>query len=232
MGLGKRGGDRPLADLTRGGDFGVREVAEVAQEDDQPAARRETLKRGRELRISLGLEQSRLDTVLERQGERSPPPFQCGPERDLPDPRGERRLAAVSLALRERPGECLLDRVAGGLATARDRRERVAKGDVAVLVQLLQRSRPGVHVSERPAPAGFFSAYVPTTWTIQRRSRSRSSSRKSTRCQVPRQSSPSRTGIDSPAVPSSIAMQCECPLPKSMSSSQMFSVRRSQSSCA
>src|SRR4051794_14374382 len=177
MGLGKRGGDRPLADLTRGGDLGVREVAEVAQEDDQPAARRETLKRGRELRISLGLEQSRLDAVLERQGERSPPPFQCSPERDLPDPRGERRLAAVSLALRERPGKCLLDRVAGGLATARDRRERVAKGDVAVLVQLLQRSRRGVHVPERPAPAGFFSRYVPTTWTIQRRSRSRAGSR-------------------------------------------------------
>ena len=37
-------------------------------------------------------------------------------------------------------------------------------------------------------------------------------------------SSPSRIGIDSPAVPSSIAMQCECPLPKSMSSGLMFSV--------
>src|SRR3954449_12473364 len=141
MGLGKRGGDSPLADLPRGGAHAVREVAEVAEEDDQPAARRETLKRGRELRISLGLEQSRLDAVLERQGERSPPPFQCGPERDLPDPRGERRLAAGSLALRDRPGACLLNRDARPLATARDGRERVAKGDVAVLVQLLQRSR-------------------------------------------------------------------------------------------
>ena len=73
---------------------------------------------------------------------------------------------------------------------------------------------------------------TPTTCTSQRRSRSRSSSRKSTRCQVPRQSSPSRTGIDSPAGPSSIDMQCEWPLPKSMSSGQTFSVRRSQSSCA
>ena len=32
--------------------------------------------------------------------------------------------------------------------------------------------------------------------------------------------------IYSPAVPSSMAMQCECPLPWSMSSGQMFSVRR------
>ena len=31
---------------------------------------------------------------------------------------------------------------------------------------------------------------------------------KSTRCQVPRRSSPSRTGIDSPAEPSNIDMQC------------------------
>ena len=63
-------------------------------------------------------------------------------------------------------------------------------------------------------------------------SRSRSSSRKSTRCHVPRQSSPSRTGIDSPAGPSSIDMQWECPFGNSMSSSQMLSVRLSQSSCA
>ena len=35
---------------------------------------------------------------------------------------------------------------------------------------------------------------------------------KRTRCQVPRQSSPSRTGMDSPAGPRSIAMQCEWPL--------------------
>jgi hypothetical protein len=74
--------------------------------------------------------------------------------------------------------------------------------------------------------------YAPTTWTSQRRSRSRSSSMKRTRCQVPSCNSPSRTGTDSPAVPSSIAMQCEWPLPWSMSSGQMFSVRRSQSSCA
>ena len=74
--------------------------------------------------------------------------------------------------------------------------------------------------------------YAPTTWTSQRRSRSRSSSMKSTRCQVPSWSSPSRTGTDSPAVPSSMAMQWEWPLPWSMSSGQMFSVRRSQSSCA
>ena len=39
-------------------------------------------------------------------------------------------------------------------------------------------------------------------------------------------------GIDSPAGPSSIDMQWECPFPISMSSGQMFSVRRSQSSCA
>ena len=76
------------------------------------------------------------------------------------------------------------------------------------------------------------SGYAPTTWTSQRRSRSRSSSMKSTRCQVPSWSSPSRTGTDSPAVPISIAMQCEWPLPCSMSSGQMFSVRRSKSSCA
>jgi hypothetical protein len=74
--------------------------------------------------------------------------------------------------------------------------------------------------------------YAPTTWTSQRLSRSRSSSMKSTRCQVPSWSSPSRTGTDSPAVPSSMAMQWEWPLPWSMSSGQMFSVRRSQSSCA
>jgi hypothetical protein len=73
---------------------------------------------------------------------------------------------------------------------------------------------------------------APTTWTSQRRSRSRSSSMKRTRCQVPSWSSPSRTGTDSPAVPSSIAMQWEWPFPWSMSSGQMFSVRRSQSSCA
>ncbi len=73
---------------------------------------------------------------------------------------------------------------------------------------------------------------TPTTCTSQRRSRSRSSSRKSTRCQVPRQSSPSETGIDSPAGPSSIDMQWEWPFPKSMSSGQTFSVRRSQSSWA
>jgi len=75
-------------------------------------------------------------------------------------------------------------------------------------------------------------AQVPTTWTSQRRSRSRSSSMNRTRCQVPSWSSPSRTGTDSPAVPSSMAMQWEWPLPWSMSSGQMFSVRRSQSSCA
>jgi len=75
-------------------------------------------------------------------------------------------------------------------------------------------------------------AQVPTTWTSHRRSRSRSSSMNSTRCQVPSWSSPSRTGTDSPAVPSSMAMQWEWPLPWSMSSGQMFSVRRSQSSCA
>ncbi len=56
-------------------------------------------------------------------------------------------------------------------------------------------------------------AQAPTTWTSQRRSRSRSSSMKRTRCHVPSCSSPSRTGTDSPAVPSSIAMQCEWPLP-------------------
>ena len=56
-------------------------------------------------------------------------------------------------------------------------------------------------------------SYAPTTWTSQRRSRSRSSSMKRTRCHVPSWSSPSRTGTDSPAVPSSIAMQCEWPLP-------------------
>ena len=56
-------------------------------------------------------------------------------------------------------------------------------------------------------------AQAPTTWTSQRRSRSRSSSMKRTRCHVPSWSSPSRTGTDSPAVPSSIAMQCEWPLP-------------------
>ncbi len=77
-----------------------------------------------------------------------------------------------------------------------------------------------------------FGAQAPTTWTSQRRSRSRSSSMKRTRCHVPSWSSPSRTGTDSPAVPSSIAMQWEWPLPWSMSSGQMFSVRRSQSSCA
>jgi hypothetical protein len=76
------------------------------------------------------------------------------------------------------------------------------------------------------------SGYAPTTWTSQRLSRSRSSSMKRTRCQVPSWSSPSRTGTDSPAVPSSMAMQWEWPLPWSMSSGQMFSVRRSQSSCA
>jgi len=76
------------------------------------------------------------------------------------------------------------------------------------------------------------AGYAPTTWTSQRRSRSRSSSMKRTRCQVPSWSSPSRTGTDSPAVPSSMAMQWEWPLPWSMSSGQMFSVRRSQSSCA
>jgi hypothetical protein len=76
------------------------------------------------------------------------------------------------------------------------------------------------------------STQAPTTWTSQRLSRSRSSSMKSTRCHVPSWSSPSRTGTDSPAVPSSIAMQWEWPLPWSMSSGQMFSVRRSQSSCA
>ncbi len=38
------------------------------------------------------------------------------------------------------------------------------------------------------------------------------------RCHVPRQSSPSRTGTDSPAGPSSIDMQCEWPLPNSWSS--------------
>jgi hypothetical protein len=81
-------------------------------------------------------------------------------------------------------------------------------------------------------PPGSVADYAPTTWTSQRRSRSRSSSMKRTRCQVPSWSSPSRTGTDSPAVPSSIAMQCEWPLPWSMSSGQMFSVRRSQSSCA
>jgi hypothetical protein len=75
-------------------------------------------------------------------------------------------------------------------------------------------------------------AQAPTTWTSQRRSRSRSSSMKRTRCQVPSWSSPLRTGTDSPAVPRSIAMQWEWPLPWSMSSGQMFSVRRSQSSCA
>ncbi|HJU37078.1 MAG TPA: hypothetical protein VJ716_06655 [Gaiellaceae bacterium] len=79
-----------------------------------------------------------------------------------------------------------------------------------------------------PATAG----YAPTTWTSQRLSRSRSSSMKRTRCQVPSWSSPSRTGTDSPAVPSSMAMQWEWPLPWSMSSGQMFSVLRSQSSCA
>ncbi len=42
---------------------------------------------------------------------------------------------------------------------------------------------------------------TPTTWTSQRRSRSRSSSRNSTRCQRPRHRTPSRTGIDSPAGP-------------------------------
>ena len=73
---------------------------------------------------------------------------------------------------------------------------------------------------------------APTTWTSQRLSRSRSSSMKRTRCHVPSWSSPSRTGTDSPAVPSSIAMQWEWPFPWSMSSGQMFSVRRSQSSCA
>ena len=73
---------------------------------------------------------------------------------------------------------------------------------------------------------------APTTWTSQRLSRSRSSSMKRTRCHVPSWSSPLRTGTDSPAVPSSIAMQWEWPLPWSMSSGQMFSVRRSQSSCA
>jgi hypothetical protein len=76
------------------------------------------------------------------------------------------------------------------------------------------------------------SGYAPTTWTSQRLSRSRSSSMKRTRCHVPSWSSPSRTGTDSPAVPSSMAMQWEWPLPWSMSSGQMFSVRRSQSSCA
>jgi len=81
-----------------------------------------------------------------------------------------------------------------------------------------------------PAPSA--SGYAPTTWTSQRLSRSRSSSMKRTRCQVPSWSSPSHTGTDSPAVPSSMAMQWEWPLPWSMSSGQMFSVRRSQSSCA
>ena len=42
----------------------------------------------------------------------------------------------------------------------------------------------------------------------------------------------STTGIDSPAEPRSIDMQCEWPLPNSTSSSQMFSVRLSQSSWA
>ena len=39
-------------------------------------------------------------------------------------------------------------------------------------------------------------------------------------------------GSTRPAVPSSIDMQCEWPVPNSMSSGQMFSVRRYQSSCA
>ena len=39
------------------------------------------------------------------------------------------------------------------------------------------------------------------------------------RCQRPRQSTPSRTGIDSPAGPISIDMQCEWPFEASMSSS-------------
>jgi hypothetical protein len=85
------------------------------------------------------------------------------------------------------------------------------------------------HLNAGLAGAG---AQAPTTWTSQRRSRSRSSSMKRMRCHVPSWSSPSRTGTDSPAVPSSIAMQWEWPLPWSMSSGQMFSVRRSQSSCA
>ncbi len=57
-------------------------------------------------------------------------------------------------------------------------------------------------------------------------------SMKSTRCHWPSWSSPSATGIDSPAEPRSIDMQWEWPLPNAMSSSQMFSVRRSQSSWA
>ena len=44
---------------------------------------------------------------------------------------------------------------------------------------------------------------------------------------------PAMVVVDEPqAEPSIIDMQCAWPLPISMSSSQMFSVRRSQSSCA
>jgi len=66
-----------------------------------------------------------------------------------------------------------------------------------------------IWVAERAYRSGLGFYPWPTTWTIQRRSRSRSSSMKSTRCHCPSWISPFRIGTDSPAPPSSMAMQCE-----------------------
>src|SRR5262249_35238234 len=57
MRLRERGGDGALADVARGGDLRVGEVAEVAEEDDQTAAWREAADCSLQRRIALGVEQ-------------------------------------------------------------------------------------------------------------------------------------------------------------------------------
>jgi hypothetical protein len=104
MRLGERGGDSAIADVARGGDLRVGEVAEVAEEHDQAAARREAADCSLQQRIALGLEQLRLGLVG-REREVTPPLLERNAVCDLPDPGGEAPVRTAAFATCECSGE-------------------------------------------------------------------------------------------------------------------------------
>src|SRR5581483_772555 len=134
--LGERRRDRSFSDLERRRDLRVREAREVAQEDDEPPARRQRANRRRQSGVALWIEDRQvLRQLLES---RALALAEHEPERDLPDPGCKRCVGAQLVALAQRDRERLLHDVVRRLVAADDRRQRVAKAGIPFAVELLE----------------------------------------------------------------------------------------------
>ena len=145
-------------------------------------------------------------SVFSRSGRRScTAPSPCDQSGQCPGNRTRGGLAAPCSCPRSLPGD-----LAGHLRRQAPNRVELAfaAGTRRLSIEV---ARDAGHAGIEP-PAALLgvsrrSRQTPTTWSIQRRSRPHRA--RGTARQGPRERSPSPTGIDSPAEPSSIDMQCE-----------------------